>query len=156
MNSIDASLLQLVGLCFKIRQEDKLSEEHLKLVDSITSQVQQDVKVIREHHHEIELKLSATKKEEAILKRKLHESEREIQKLKEKNRKLESNSADLKEKCRELESELDTSWIEDVDISATGVTEEVESSQALNSKGVVDINTPVVTQMETAKDDSKM
>lgn len=47
MNSIDASLLQLVGLCYRMRQAKTLSEEQLKLVDSIASKVQKDVEDIR-------------------------------------------------------------------------------------------------------------
>lgn len=158
MNSIDASLLQLVGLCYRMRQAKTLSEEQLKLVDSIASKVQKDVEDIRKQHDSLEKTLIASRKETVILRRKLQGSQKDLQELNEKHRKLETDSASLGQKCRDLERELDTSWMDDLETNE--VSEHDENSAAVeppieDNSGTV-MTSPEVTENDNVKDDSTM
>jgi hypothetical protein len=61
-----------------MRQLKTESEEQLKLVDPITSKVQNDVEDFRKQHNALENNLVASRKNTAVLKRKLNGSQKEL------------------------------------------------------------------------------
>lgn len=116
MDTIDATLLQIVGLSYKMQQEGKISATHMAMLNTLSEKVTKEINEIKSEFKVLERKLTASRKNEAFLKRKFKEERKEVEALKAKNQKLEEESSTLQSQCQDLKKELDSSWLEDVSV----------------------------------------
>lgn len=129
MDSMDAALLQLLGLTCRLQHSDKISNDQIKLLNELTEKVSKEGANIKKDRETMERKLTASTKQEFYLKRQFKESKKEIDILKAKIQRLEKENGDLKKKCKDMEEDLDSSWIEDINENYANGTPQKEDAE---------------------------